>query len=115
MHRDELGAAADRPEGDIHVAVRELITAVTDDDRADRPRRVGIGLVGGEQPLAGELPERVGRRDDEEWPAAMVRRRVPGGGRGAGDELGGGRQPASEPAGKRLRWADEKFVTTRYG
>ena len=102
MHRHELGPAADGPKGDIHVAVRELITAVADDDRADGPRREGIGLVGGEEPLTGELAERVGGRDDEQRPAAVVGRRVSGGGRGASDELVGGRQSAAEPAGKGL-------------
>ena len=76
-----VGAAADQPEGDVHVPVRQVVARVADDDRGDGARRGGVGLVGGQHRLAGELAPRVVGGEHEQRPARVIGRGVGGRGR----------------------------------
>ena len=119
MHREQLGAAADQPERDVHVPVRQVVAGVADDDRRDRPGAAGVGLVGGRRSrwpsnsrrasVGGEHEQRPPRvtapRCRRPWPRSPVMIRS-----GSIGSPPFANQPASVS-----RWSCEKFVTTRNG
>ena len=65
MHRQKLGAAPHEPEGDVEVAVREIIAGVADDDGTDRPGRERLDFVGCHPALPIELTPGILRREHE--------------------------------------------------
>ena len=86
MHRHELRTGAELPIGDVEVPVAEVVARVADDDRRDR-LLPSVRLVRHHDRLAGPLPSRVGRGQDEQRRARVVLRRVRGGCRGGRDDL----------------------------
>ena len=102
MHRDERGAAPDRPKRHVEVAVAEIVAAVADHDGRKLAGRGGIGFVRRYEGLAVELPERIGCGDCVDTPAGVVGRRVGCGGRGRGDEPRRGHGTVGESPRQRL-------------